>query len=99
MRFATVILLLLCRSAAAHPQHPGGGPLGADLLHLLSEPDHLALLLAPVAIALAIAYRWKRQGGRRAHPRRTGRAPAASLAGDGGDGQREHHGTPGRDAG
>lgn len=67
MRFAAVILLLAVRSATAHPEHPGGAPLGADLLHLLTEPDHLALLLAPVALAVALwRYRRKATARRRA---------------------------------
>lgn len=63
MRFAAVILLLAVRSATAHPEHPGGAPLGADLLHLLTEPDHLALLLAPLAAAAGVVLyvRWRRR--------------------------------------
>lgn len=45
--------LLAPALALAHPHHGGGSALGAGLLHLLSEPDHLAVLLVPVAIAAA----------------------------------------------
>jgi len=52
---AAVILLLAAESARAHPNHAGGSPLGADLLHLLTEPDHLALILLPAVVFAAIA--------------------------------------------
>ncbi len=48
MRRAAVIFLFFAGSALAHPNHGGGSPLGAGLVHLLSEPDHLALLLLPL---------------------------------------------------
>jgi hydrogenase/urease accessory protein HupE len=54
-------LALFCAVAArAHPQHPGGSPLDANLWHLLTEPDHLALLLAPLALAGGI-WLWRRR--------------------------------------
>ena len=37
--------------ALAHPGHPGG-MLSAAWEHLLSEPDHLVAILAPVLAAL-----------------------------------------------
>ena len=46
------LALLAPLAVQAHPQHAGGHPLGAGLAHLLSEPDHLALLLAPVVAGL-----------------------------------------------
>lgn len=49
---ATLILLLFAGEALAHPDHGSGGWLSADLLHLLSEPDHLAMILAPLVVGL-----------------------------------------------
>ncbi len=53
MHRATLILLLAAGEALAHPDHGAGGWLSANLLHLLSEPDHLAMILAPLVIGLA----------------------------------------------
>ena len=50
MRRAAVILLFFAGPVLAHPNHGGGSPLGAGLLHLLTEPDHLALLLLPLLL-------------------------------------------------
>jgi hypothetical protein len=49
MRFAGLILLAAAAPVLAHP----GQHAAADLLHLLTEPDHLAALLLPLAIGLA----------------------------------------------
>jgi len=55
---AAVILLLFAGEALAHPNHGSGGWLSAELLHLLGEPDHLAMILAPlVAVLLWIGWR------------------------------------------
>jgi len=72
MHRITVILLLCAETALAHPNHSGGGPLGADLLHLLTEPDHLAVVLLPFVVVAAIAAVRRR---RRAPREKTARAP------------------------
>jgi hydrogenase/urease accessory protein HupE len=62
-------MLFLAGEALAHPDHGSGGWLSAALSHLLSEPDHLALLLAPFVLGLAwiarrvVALRVKRREG------------------------------------
>jgi len=53
-RTALVSFLLFAQSALAHPNHAGGGPLGTGLLHLLTEPDHLAALLLPLVAVGAV---------------------------------------------
>jgi len=64
---ASLILLFFAGEALAHPDHGSGGWVSAALSHLLSEPDHLALLLAPFVLGLAwvarraIALRVKRR--------------------------------------
>lgn len=50
----TLLLVIVSNAVLAHPEHAGGGAAGADLVHLLSEPDHLALLLLPAIVAFAI---------------------------------------------
>ncbi|HSH07523.1 MAG TPA: hypothetical protein VLA41_07675 [Burkholderiales bacterium] len=50
-----MILLLFAETASAHPNHDGGSPLAADLLHLLGAPDHLAAILLPLVAAVALA--------------------------------------------
>ena len=50
---ASWILILYAGEALAHPNHGTGGWLSAALSHLLSEPDHLALILAPLVIGVA----------------------------------------------
>jgi len=59
VRFIALIFIAAAQAALAHPGH---GP-EAGWLHFLSEPDHLALMLAPV-IGL-LAWRWlrRRRGG------------------------------------
>ncbi len=58
MHRATLILFLSAGEALAHPGHGTGGWLSAELLHLLSEPDHLAMILAPLVVGLVwIAWR------------------------------------------
>ena len=47
MHRAPLTLLLFAGETLAHPDHGSGGWLSADLLHLLTEPDHLALILIP----------------------------------------------------
>jgi len=71
----TLIPLLLCaQSALAHPHHPGGGPLAAGLLHLLTEPDHLAMILLPIVVVAALVTLLRRRA------RRAGRKLAARRA-------------------
>ena len=60
MHRASVILFLIAGEALAHPDHGSGGWLSAALSHLLSEPDHLAMILAPVVVGLAWMTRRKK---------------------------------------
>jgi hydrogenase/urease accessory protein HupE len=53
MHRASLILLVYTGEALAHPDHGVAGWLSAGLLHLLSEPDHLAMILAPLVLGLA----------------------------------------------
>ena len=53
MHRASLILLVYTAEALAHPDHGAAGWLSAELLHLLSEPDHLAMILAPFVLGLA----------------------------------------------
>lgn len=46
-------VLFFAGEALAHPDHGAGGWLSATLSHLLSEPDHLAMILAPLAVGIA----------------------------------------------
>jgi hydrogenase/urease accessory protein HupE len=50
MHRASVMLLFLAGEALAHPDHGSGGWLSAAISHLLSEPDHLAVVLAPLVV-------------------------------------------------
>lgn len=52
MHRASLILLFLAGEALAHPDHGSGGWLSAAISHLLSEPDHLAMILAPIVFLL-----------------------------------------------
>jgi hypothetical protein len=60
VRFALLAAALAPGLALAHPDHPRG-ILSAAWEHLLSEPDHLAAILAPVLAALGyVAWRdWR----------------------------------------
>ena len=53
MRFAGLILLAAAAPVLAHP----GQHAAAELLHLLTEPDHLAAILLPLVIGLALLLR------------------------------------------
>jgi hydrogenase/urease accessory protein HupE len=44
------MMLFFAGEALAHPDHGSGGWLSAALSHLLSEPDHLAVVLAPLVV-------------------------------------------------
>jgi len=50
-RAAAVILLVFAAQAHADPGHGI-----ASLWHLLTEPDHLAMILLPLVIVLAIKW-------------------------------------------
>lgn len=54
-RPAAVVLFLFTASAQGDPGHGI-----ASLWHLLTEPDHLAMILLPVAIAGALLLRRRR---------------------------------------
>lgn len=54
-RTAAVVLLFLAGTAQADPGHGI-----ASLLHLLTEPDHLAMILLPVVVAGALLIRPRR---------------------------------------
>jgi len=58
MRRLIPILLLAAGNAFAHPGH---GSKGMDLAHLLSEPDHLAMLILPLVIAAGVWYYLKQK--------------------------------------
>jgi len=53
---AAVALFLFAAGAQAHPGHAV-----ADFWHLLTEPDHLAMILLPVAIAAVAVVRRRRR--------------------------------------
>jgi MYXO-CTERM domain-containing protein len=55
MHRAALILFLAAGTAHAHPGHGI-----AELWHLLTEPDHLAMLLLPLAIAGGLWLRRRR---------------------------------------
>jgi hydrogenase/urease accessory protein HupE len=48
-----LIVLFFAGEALAHPDHGAGGWVSATLSHLLSEPDHLAMILAPLVVGAA----------------------------------------------
>lgn len=60
---ASLCLSLLAPAAHAHPGDHGSGGLAATVLHLLGEPDHLALLAAAVVAGVLLLRR--RAAGRR----------------------------------
>lgn len=53
---STLILASLSGSAMAHPGEHGFSIVGS-LVHLLSEPDHLAMLAGTIVVAF-LAWRW-----------------------------------------
>lgn len=64
MHRAALILALFASAAQAHPGHGI-----AELWHLLTEPDHLAMVLLPVAIAaVAVLTRRRRASSRKKLP-------------------------------
>ena len=56
---STLILAGLSGSALAHPGEHGFAIVGS-LAHLLSEPDHLAMLVGAIVVA-CVAWRWCRR--------------------------------------
>ena len=54
-RTAAVTFLIAAGVAQAHPGHAVG-----SFWHLLTEPDHLALLVLPWVVAAAVVYGWRR---------------------------------------
>ena len=64
MKIAAGLLGLLPAGALAHPGHEGGGALGAVLWHMLTEPDHLAALAAPLVLAIGL-FAWLARRDRR----------------------------------
>ena len=69
MHRASLILLVFAGEALAHPDHGAAGWLSAELLHLLSEPDHLAMILAPLVLGIScIAVRRGRLRAKRRGP-------------------------------
>jgi len=67
----TLVLVIVSNAVLAHPEHAGGGAAGAGLAHLLSEPDHLALLLIPVVVAGVL---WRLRRTKAVIPRRKQRS-------------------------
>jgi hydrogenase/urease accessory protein HupE len=53
MHRASLILFLYAGEVLAHPDHGASGWVSAALSHPLSEPDHLAMILAPIVVGLA----------------------------------------------
>ena len=68
MHRASLILLFIAGEALAHPDHGASGWLSATLSHLLSEPDHLAMILAPLLLAAYLAWRALRRADDRPRP-------------------------------
>ena len=64
MQRAGLILLLAAGNALAHPGHENGW-LSASLAHLLSEPDHLAILLGPLVLGIVWVVRSKSKAEKR----------------------------------
>jgi hypothetical protein len=90
-----LILLVFAGEALAHPDHGSGGWLSATLSHLLSEPDHLAMMLAPLALGAYLAWRAIRRTNDKRRPAparlratqaprsRSARSPSGSAGGGG----------------
>jgi hydrogenase/urease accessory protein HupE len=72
-RAAAVALFLVAASAHAHPGHGI-----AELWHLLTEPDHLAMILLPAGIAAGILVARRRAQARRV--RRRGRQSRRTIS-------------------
>ena len=70
-------LLLFSGEALAHPGHGAGGWLSATLSHLLGEPDHLALILFPLAVGVGCLLRRALRA--RARQRASTRASLSSV--------------------
>jgi hydrogenase/urease accessory protein HupE len=57
MHRASLILFFYAGGALAHPDHGAGSRVSAALSHLLSEPDHLAIILAPLVVGILLVGR------------------------------------------
>jgi len=71
MHRASLILFFYTGGALAHPDHGAAGWLSAELLHLLSEPDHLAMILAPLLLGVFWIARLVRKSRSAARSRRS----------------------------
>ena len=60
---AAVVLFFFVAGAQAHPGHVVG-----SIWHLLTEPDHLAMLVLPWVVAAAAVYGRRRLKRRRSGP-------------------------------
>ena len=67
---AAVVLFLFAAGAQAHPGHAV-----TELWHLLTEPDHLAMLLLPAIVAAALVLSRRRRGRSRVGSRTSGYRP------------------------
>ena len=63
-RTAAVTFLIAAGVAQAHPGHVVG-----SFWHLFTQPDHLAILVLPWAIAAAALFGWRRLAARRERDR------------------------------
>ncbi len=59
-RAAAVTFLIAAGVAQAHPGHVVG-----SFWHLLTEPDHLAMLVMPWVVAAVVVYAWRRVAARK----------------------------------
>jgi len=59
-RAAAVTFLIAAGVAEAHPGHVVG-----SFWHLLTEPDHLAMLVMPWVVAAVVVYAWRRVAARK----------------------------------
>ncbi len=57
---ATAIIATTSGAALAHPGEHAFSIVGS-LYHLLTEPDHLVMIAAAVALAAALIYKFKRR--------------------------------------
>ena len=60
MKRTFAVLAVLPSAALAHPGDHGAAGVFANLRHVLTEPDHLALLAVVVAVVAALI--WRRKG-------------------------------------
>jgi hydrogenase/urease accessory protein HupE len=65
MRIAAIAVWLLPEAAWAHPGHHAFLSLHAYLAHLLSQPDHVAMIVAAGVGIVWIVRKARRRGARR----------------------------------